>query len=256
MQAIDYEARRQVELIEGGGKVAQETRLFDSGNGTTRPMRSKEFAHDYRYFPDPDLLPLTLDADWVEEIRKTLPELPDEKKDRFMRDFGLPAYDAGVLVAERETAAYYESAVAGGKKGDAKIIANWVIGDLFAGLNRSGKSIVDSPVSAADLAGLVGLISDGTISGRIAKEVFEIMFETGRPAAAIVEEKGLRQVSDEGAIAAAVDQVLAGNADKLAEYKAGKDKLFGFFVGQVMKATGGKANPALVNELLKKKIGP
>jgi aspartyl-tRNA(Asn)/glutamyl-tRNA(Gln) amidotransferase subunit B len=256
MQAIDYEARRQVELIEGGGKVAQETRLFDSGNGTTRPMRSKEFAHDYRYFPDPDLLPLTLDADWVEEIRKTLPELPDEKKDRFMRDFGLPAYDAGVLVAERETAAYYESAVAAGKKGDAKVIANWVIGDLFAGLNRSGKSIVDSPVSAAGLAGLVGLISDGTISGRIAKEVFEIMFETGRPAAAIVEEKGLRQVSDEGAIAAAVDQVLAGNADKLAEYKAGKDKLFGFFVGQVMKATGGKANPALVNELLKKKIGP
>ncbi len=254
MQAIDYEARRQVELIESGGRVVQETRLFDSGNGTTRPMRSKEQAHDYRYFPDPDLLPLTLDPVWVEGIRCTLPELPDDKKERFMRDFGLSAYDAGVLVAEREIAAYYEAVLAGGKKRDPKIAANWVIGDLFAGLNRSGKSIVQSPVSAANLAGLLDLIVDGTISGRIAKEVFEIMFDTGRAAGEIVEEKGLRQVSDEGAIAAAIDTVLAANAGKVAEYKGGKDKLFGFFVGQVMKATGGKANPALVNELLKKKI--
>ena len=254
MQAIDYEARRQVALIESGGRVVQETRLFDSGNGTTRPMRSKEQAHDYRYFPDPDLLPLTLDPVWVEGIRRTLPELPDDKKERFMRDFGLSAYDAGVLVAEREIAAYYEAVLAGGKKRDPKIAANWVIGDLFAGLNRSGKSIVQSPVSAANFAGLLDLIVDGTISGRIAKEVFEIMFDTGRAAGEIVEEKGLRQVSDEGAIAAAIDTVLAENAGKVAEYKGGKDKLFGFFVGQVMKATGGKANPALVNELLKKKI--
>ncbi len=254
MQAIDYEARRQVELIESGGRVVQETRLFDSGNGTTRPMRSKEQAHDYRYFPDPDLLPLTLDPVWVEGIRRTLPELPDDKKERFMRDFGLSAYDAGVLVAEREIAAYYEAVLAGGKKRDPKIAANWVIGDLFAGLNRSGKSIVQSPVSAANFAGLLDLIVDGTISGRIAKEVFEIMFDTGRAAGEIVEEKGLRQVSDEGAIAAAIDTVRAANAGKVAEYKGGKDKLFGFFVGQVMKATGGKANPALVNELLKKKI--
>ena len=255
MLAIDYEARRQVELIEGGGRVVQETRLFDSGNGTTRPMRSKEHAHDYRYFPDPDLLPLILDPAWVEEIRRTLPELPDDKKERFMRDFGLSAYDAGVLVAEQEIAAYYESVVAaGGKKRDPKTAANWVIGDLFAGLNRSGKSIAQSPVSAESLAGLLDLIADGTISGRLAKEVFEIMFETGRPAGEIVEEKGLRQVSDEGAIASAIDKVLAENAGKVAEYKSGKDKLFGFFVGQVMKATGGKANPALVNELLKKKL--
>ena len=255
MQAIDYEARRQVELIEGGGRVVQETRLFDSGNGTTRPMRSKEHAHDYRYFPDPDLLPLILDPAWVEEIRRTLPELPDDKKERFMRDFGLSAYDAGVLVAEQEIAAYYEAVVAAGAgKRDPKTAANWVIGDLFAGLNRSGKSIAQSPVSAESLAGLLDLIADGTISGRLAKEVFEIMFETGRPAGEIVEEKGLRQVSDEGAIAAAIDKVLAENAGKVAEYKAGKDKLFGFFVGQVMKATGGKANPALVNELLKKKL--
>ena len=255
MQAIDYEARRQVELIEGGGRVVQETRLFDSGNGTTRPMRSKEHAHDYRYFPDPDLLPLILDPAWVEEIRRTLPELPDDKKERFMRDFGLSAYDAGVLVAEQEIAAYYEAVVAAGAgKRDPKTAATWVIGDLFAGLNRSGKSIAQSPVMAESLAGLLDLIADGTVSGRLAKEVFEIMFETGRPAGEIVEEKGLRQVSDEGAIAAAIDKVLAENAGKVAEYKAGKDKLFGFFVGQVMKATGGKANPALVNELLKKKL--
>jgi len=254
MQAIDYEARRQVELVEGGGKVVQETRLFDSGQGTTRPMRSKEYAHDYRYFPDPDLLPLTLDPDWVENIRASLPELPDDKKARFVRDFGLPAYDAGVLVSEREIADYYERVAASGTARDPKAAANWVIGDLFGALNRSGKDISDSPVSAPALAGLLDLIADGTISGRIAKEVFEIMFETGKGAAEIVEEKGMRQVSDEGAIAGAIDKVLGENADKVAEYKAGKDKLFGFFVGQVMRATGGKANPALVNEVLKKKL--
>ncbi len=251
MQAIDYEARRQVEVIEGGGKIAQETRLYDAGKGETRPMRSKEYAHDYRYFPDPDLLPLTLDPGWVEKIRQTLPELPDDKKERFMRDFGLSAYDAGVLVAERDTAGYYE-AVAKGR--DAKIAAHWVIGELFAALNRSGGDILKSPVPAPALGGLLDLMADGTISGRIAKEVFEIMFETGKPASAIVEEKGLRQVSDTGAIAAAIDEVLASNAGKVAEYRGGKDKLFGFFVGQVMRATGGKANPALVNELLKQKL--
>ncbi|MGB8274976.1 MAG: Asp-tRNA(Asn)/Glu-tRNA(Gln) amidotransferase subunit GatB, partial [Alphaproteobacteria bacterium] len=254
MQAIEYEARRQIEVIERGGAIHQETRLFDSGQGTTRPMRSKEYAHDYRYFPDPDLLPLTLDPAWVETIRKTLPELPDDKKARLMASHGLPAYDAGVLVAEKATADYFEAVVAAAK-GDAKLAANWVIGELFAALNRSGGSIEDSPVPAAALGGLLGLIVDGTISGRIAKEVFELMFETGKSAAAIVEEKGLRQVSDTGAIEAAVDQVLAGNADKVAEYKGGKEKLFGFFVGQVMKATGGKANPGVVNEVLKRKLG-
>ena len=251
MQAIEFEARRQVEVLEGGGQIRQETRLYDSGKGETRPMRSKEHAHDYRYFPDPDLLPLILDPNWVEDIKRTLPELPDDKKDRFIRDYGLPAYDAGVLVAERETAEFYES-VAKGR--DPKIAANWVTGDFFAALNRMGRGISDSPVSAAHLGGLVDLIGDGTISGRTAKEVFEMMLETGKTAAAIVEEKGLRQVSDEGAIAAAIDQVLAANPDKVAEFKGGKDKLFGFFVGQVMKATGGKANPAKVNELLKRKL--
>jgi aspartyl-tRNA(Asn)/glutamyl-tRNA(Gln) amidotransferase subunit B len=254
MQAIEYEARRQIEVIEGGGRITQETRLFDSGQGITRPMRSKEYAHDYRYFPDPDLLPLTLQADWVEKIRESLPELPDEKKARFVAEYGIPVYDAGVLVAEKATAAYFEAAVAAVPKAEAKTAANWVTGELFAALNRTGKAIGDSPVSAASLGGLICLIADGTISGRIAKEVFEMMFETGKEAAAIVEEQGLRQVSDEGAIDAAVVQVLEANADKVAEYKAGKDKLFGFFVGQVMKATGGKANPALVNEVLKRRL--
>ncbi len=251
MQAIEFEARRQVEVLEGGGQIRQETRLYDSGKGETRPMRSKEHAHDYRYFPDPDLLPLTLDPNWVEDIKRTLPELPDDKKDRFIRDYGLSAYDAGVLVAERETADFYEAVA---KNRDPKIAANWVTGDFFAALNRMGRGIANSPVSAAHLGGLVDLIGDGTISGRTAKEVFEMMLETGKTAAAIVEEKGLRQVSDEGAIAAAIDQVLAANPDKVTEFKGGKDKLFGFFVGQVMKATGGKANPAKVNGLLKRKL--
>jgi aspartyl-tRNA(Asn)/glutamyl-tRNA(Gln) amidotransferase subunit B len=250
-QAVEYEARRQVEVIEGGGTIRLETRLFDPGKGETRSMRSKEEAHDYRYFPDPDLVPLVLPEAMIEEIKQDLPELPDEKKTRFIGDYKLSPYDAGVLVAERESAAFFE-AVAKGR--DPKLASNWVTGDYFAALNRSGKSIADFTVSAAKLGGLIDLIADSTISGRIAKEVFEIMVETGKDAAAIVAEKGLRQVTDTGAIAASIDAVMAGNADKVAEYRSGKDKLFGFFVGQVMKATGGKANPAAVNELLKQKL--
>ena len=250
-QAIEYEARRQIEIIEDGGSIKQETRLYDPGKGETRSMRSKEHAHDYRYFPDPDLLPLVLDPNWVNEIKATLPELPDEKRARFSRDYGLSDYDAGVLVSEKETGAFYES-VAKGR--DAKLAANWVMGDLAGLLNKAGKGIADSPVSADALGGLIDLIADNTISGRIAKDVFAAMFETGKPAKAIVEEQGLRQVTDTGAIDAAIDDIMAKNADKVAEYRGGKDKLLGFFVGQVMKATGGKANPALLNERLKAKL--
>jgi aspartyl-tRNA(Asn)/glutamyl-tRNA(Gln) amidotransferase subunit B len=250
-QAIEYEARRQIELIEGGGTVRQETRLFDSGRGITRPMRSKEHAHDYRYFPDPDLLPLDLDPAWVEKLKATLPELPDAKKARLSNQYGLSAYDAGQLVVDRETADFYE-AVAKGR--DAKLAANWVISELFGALNRVGLDIARSPVTAPALGGLIDLMADGTISGRIAKDVFAEMVETGEAAAKIVEKKGLRQVTDTGAIEKVIDQVMIQQADKLAEYRAGKDKLFGFFVGQVMKATGGKANPAMLNELLKKKL--
>jgi len=250
-QAIEYEARRQVDVLESGGVVEQETRLWDTGKGITRSMRSKEEAHDYRYFPDPDLLPLKLDPAWVEEIRKTLPELPDEKKERFMREYGLKPYDALVLTAEKADADFFEK-VAKGR--DGKLAANWVTVELFGVLNRMGKSINESPVTAEALGGLIDLIGDNTISGRIAKEVFEEMVETGKPAAVIVEEKGLRQVTDAGAIEAAIDKVLSANADKVAEYKGGKEKLFGFFVGQVMKSTGGKANPEMVNELLRKKL--
>jgi aspartyl-tRNA(Asn)/glutamyl-tRNA(Gln) amidotransferase subunit B len=252
MQAIEYEARRQVELIEDGGTVDQETRLFDSGRGVTRSMRSKEHAHDYRYFPDPDLLPLVLDPKWVADVRAAMPELPDAKRERFVREFKLSPQDAGVLVAEKESAAFFET-VAKGRK-DPKLAANWVVGELFGALNREGKDITASPVSAPNLAGLLDLIENKTISGRIAKDVFAIMVETGKDAAAIVEEKGLKQVTDAGAIEAAVDQVIGGNAAKAAEYRAGKQALFGWFVGQVMKATGGKANPALVNEVLRKKL--
>jgi aspartyl-tRNA(Asn)/glutamyl-tRNA(Gln) amidotransferase subunit B len=251
MQAIEYEARRQIEVIEGGGEIRQETRLFDPGKATTRPMRSKEHAHDYRYFPDPDLLPLEIEAAWIEKVRGTMPELPDQKKARFIADYKLSPYDAGVLVAEQEAALFYET-VAKGR--DPKLASNWVTTELFGVLNRQNKAIQDSPVSAKALGGLVDLISDGTISGRIAKEVFEAMVETGKEAAAIVEEKGLRQVSDTGAIEKAIDEVMARNQDKVAEYRSGKEKLFGFFVGQTMKATGGKANPGVVNELLKKKL--
>jgi aspartyl-tRNA(Asn)/glutamyl-tRNA(Gln) amidotransferase subunit B len=251
MQAIDYEARRQIDIIEEGGRVEQQTRLFDAGREVTRPMRSKEEAHDYRYFPDPDLLPLVLDPDWVARLRAELPELPDAKKARFMLQHGLSVEDAAVLVAERETAQFYEQ-VARGR--DPKTAANWVMGDLFGALNRLGVDVERSPVSAEQLGGLIDLITEGTISGRLAKEVFAEMVASGTDPAAIVEAKGLRQVTDAGAIAAAVDAVLAANADKVGEYRAGRDKLYGFFVGQVMRATQGKANPALVNELLKKKL--
>lgn len=251
MAAIEHEAKRQVEIIEGGGTVDQETRLWDPNKGETRSLRSKEEAHDYRYFPDPDLLPLVLEDGFVERIATTLPELPDEKKARFMAEYGLSAYDAGVLVAEQAKAFFYERAAKGR---DPKLAANWVINELFGGLAKAGKEIEDSPVSAEQLGGLIDLIADNTISGRIAKDVFAEMMETGQDAAAIVEAKGLKQVTDTGAIEAVIDQVLAAQADKVAEYRSGKDKLFGFFVGQVMKATGGKANPALLNELLKTKL--
>ncbi|NUB06283.1 Asp-tRNA(Asn)/Glu-tRNA(Gln) amidotransferase subunit GatB [Azospirillum sp. Vi22] len=251
MQAIEYEARRQIEIIEEGGKIDQETRLWDTTKFVTRSMRSKEEAHDYRYFPDPDLLPLELDADWVEDIKKTLPELPDDKKARFISEYKLSPYDANVLVSEKARADFYE-AVAKGR--DPKLAANWVTGELFGYLNKAGKEIEESPVSAENLGGLIDLIADNTISGRIAKEVFEAMFETGEKPADIVEKKGLRQVTDTGAIESSIDAVLAANADKVAEFRSGKDKLFGFFVGQVMKATQGKANPALVNEILMTKL--
>jgi aspartyl-tRNA(Asn)/glutamyl-tRNA(Gln) amidotransferase subunit B len=250
-QAIEYEARRQIEVIEDGGSIKQETRLYDPNKGETRSMRSKEHAHDYRYFPDPDLLPLVLDPKWVSEIKATLPELPDEKRARFTKEYGLSDYDAGVLVSEKETGAFFES-VAKGR--DAKLAANWVMGDLAGLLNKAGKAIAESPVSADALGGLIDLIADNTISGRTAKDVFAEMFESGKPAKDIVEAKGLRQVTDTGAIDAAIDDIMAKNADKVAEYRGGKDKLFGFFVGQVMKATGGKANPALLNERLKAKL--
>ncbi|TWA74498.1 aspartyl/glutamyl-tRNA(Asn/Gln) amidotransferase subunit B [Azospirillum brasilense] len=251
MQAIEYEARRQIEIIEEGGKIDQETRLWDTTKFVTRSMRSKEEAHDYRYFPDPDLLPLELDAAWVEDIKKTLPELPDDKKARFISEYKLSPYDANVLVSEKARADFYE-AVAKGR--DPKLAANWVTGELFGYLNKAGKEIEESPVSAENLGGLIDLIADNTISGRIAKEVFEAMFETGEKPADIVEKKGLRQVTDTGAIESSIDAVLAANADKVAEFRSGKDKLFGFFVGQVMKATQGKANPALVNEILMAKL--
>ena len=250
-QAIEYEARRQIEILEEGGTITQETRLFDSGRGVTRTMRSKEDAHDYRYFPDPDLLSLDLDPAWVEKIKATLPELPDAKKARFIEDYGLSAYDAGVLVGDQETAAFYEE-VARGR--DAKLAANWLISELFGVLNKAGLEISASPVSAANLGGLVDLIADNTISGRIAKDVFAEMVTRGRPAGEIVEKKGLRQVTDTGAIESAIDQIMAQHADKVAEYRAGKEKLFGFFIGQIMKATAGKANPAMLNDLLKKKL--
>ncbi len=251
MQAVEAEARRQIEVWEGGGEVRQETRLFDTARGVTRSMRSKEDAHDYRYFPDPDLPPLVLDEAWVERLRAGLPELPDARRARYVQDFGLSPYDAHVLVLEKETAAFYE-AVAKGR--DPKQAANWVTGDFFAALNRLGLPIAQSPVSADNLGALLDLIADKTLSGKLAKEVLEAMFETGDAPAAIVEARGLRQVTDTGAIEAAVDAVLAANADKIAQYKAGKVTLFGFFVGQTMKAMQGKGNPALVNDVLKQRL--
>lgn len=253
MQAIEYEARRHVDVYESGGEISQETRQYDPSKGETRSMRSKEMAHDYRYFPDPDLLPLVFDDDYVAKIKATLPELPDEKKERFINDYGLTAYDAGVLVVERETSAYFED-VAKGR--DPKAAANWVISNLFGALNKKGASITDSPVTADNLGKLIDLITDNTISGRIAKDVFEIMVEEGKGPDAIVEEKGLKQITDTGPIEDAIDQVMADNPGKVEEYRGGKDKLIGWFVGQVMKQTGGKANPGMLNELLQKKLAP
>jgi aspartyl-tRNA(Asn)/glutamyl-tRNA(Gln) amidotransferase subunit B len=250
-QAVEAEAKRQIEVWEDGGTVMQETRLYDPGRGETRSMRSKEDAHDYRYFPDPDLLPLVLDEDWVENLRAGLPELPDAKRARFMAEYSIPFYDAGVLVAEQVIADFYET-VARGR--DGKLTSNWVIGDFFAGLNRTGHTIENSPVSAASLGKLLDLMADSTINGKIAKEVLEIMMDTGDDPGSIIDARGLRQVTDTGAIDAAVDAVLAANPDKLAEYKSGKEKLFGFFVGQIMKQMGGKGNPALVNTALTQKL--
>jgi aspartyl-tRNA(Asn)/glutamyl-tRNA(Gln) amidotransferase subunit B len=251
-QAIDYEARRQIELIEDGGAVAQETRLFDSRKGETRSMRSKEYAHDYRYFPDPDLLPLELDAEWVERIRKTLPELPDDKKARFVASYGLTPYEADVLAAERDTAEYFEAAAKGA---DAKSVAHWITGDLFSLLNRTGATLADCRIPPAHLGQLVALAASGAISGPIAKQVFQAMAETGKAPEDIVAEKGLRQVSDTSEIEVIVDRVLAANPKQADQYRAGDDKVAGWLVGQVMKASQGKANPKLVNEILRKKRG-
>jgi aspartyl-tRNA(Asn)/glutamyl-tRNA(Gln) amidotransferase subunit B len=252
-RAIEYEIDRQIALIESGGKVVQETRLYDPDKGETRSMRAKEEANDYRYFPDPDLLPLEIDAAFLETVRTTLPELPDAKKQRFMSDYGLNTYDAGVLTGSREMADYYE-AVVKASGGDPKIAANWVMGELSAALNASNKEITESPVTADMLAGMLKRMADNTISGKIAKEVFEAMWNGEGDADAIIEKKGLKQITDTGAIEKVIDDIIAANPDNVAAYRGGKDKLFGFFVGQVMKATGGKANPGQVNDLLKKKL--
>jgi aspartyl-tRNA(Asn)/glutamyl-tRNA(Gln) amidotransferase subunit B len=244
-QAIDHEAARQIEIIEDGGEIDQETRLYDPDRGETRSMRSKEDAHDYRYFPDPDLLPVDLDQGFVDQLKQTLPELPDQKKIRFIDDYGLSPYDASVLVAERETAEFYET-VAKGR--DAKLAANWVMSELFGRLNKA------APVSAEALGGLIDLIADDTISGRIAKDVFNEMFETGKDATSIVEEKGLKQITDTGEIEGIIDTIIADSPDNVAQYQGGNMKVIGWFVGQVMKASQGKANPKLVNELLRTKL--
>ena len=252
MQAIEYEAQRQVDLIESGGAVVQETRLFDANKMETRSMRSKEDAHDYRYFPDPDLLPVELDDAFLEECRASLPELPDAKRIRY-EAMGLTAYNAAVLTAEAETAFWFEDLLAEGV--DAKQGSNWLMSELFGALNKTGKTLDESPVNPKQAAELLGLVSDGTISGSISKQVFEIMLETGQAASAIVEEKGLKQTSDTGAIEAEIVKIMAANEDKVAEYRSGKDKLFGFFVGQTMKAMQGKANPQIINDLLKQALG-
>jgi aspartyl-tRNA(Asn)/glutamyl-tRNA(Gln) amidotransferase subunit B len=254
-KAIQFEVARQVELIESGGKVVQETRLYDSDKDETRSMRSKEEANDYRYFPDPDLLPVEIDASFIEAVRATLPELPDQKAARFARDFGLSTYDAGVLSASRELGAYFEAVVANLGASHAKLAANWVMGELSSALNRDSVDIEHSRVDPEQLTGLLKRIVDDTISGKIAKEVFEAMWSEGKGADAIIEAKGLRQITDAGAIESVIDAVIAANPKQLADFRSGKDKLFGFFVGQVMKATGGKANPAQLNDLLKTKLG-
>ena len=254
-KAIQYEVARQIELIQGGGKVVQETRLYDSDKNETRSMRSKEEANDYRYFPDPDLLPLVIEPAFIETVRATLPELPDAKAARFAADYGLSVYDAGVLASSREMAGFFEATVAKVGAANAKLAANWIMGDFSAFLNRDNLDIGAAPVSSDALAGLLARIADDTISGKIAKDVFEAMWAGEGNADAIIESKGLKQITDTGAIEQAIEACMSANPKQLADYRAGKDKLFGFFVGQVMKATGGKANPAQLNELLKKKLG-
>jgi aspartyl-tRNA(Asn)/glutamyl-tRNA(Gln) amidotransferase subunit B len=254
-KAINHEVQRQIELIESGGKVVQETRLYDADRDETRSMRTKEEANDYRYFPDPDLLPVVLEESYLEDLRAQLPELPDQKAARFQQQYGLPAYDAQVLTASREMAAFYE-AVAAAVPRDAKLAANWMMGDFAAALNKEGLEVAHSRLTAAQLGGLLARIADDTISGKLAKEVFEVMWADGSDADAVIEARGLKQITDSGAIGKVIDEIIAANPKQLADYRAGKDKLFGFFVGQAMKATGGKANPALLNELLKQKLAP
>jgi aspartyl-tRNA(Asn)/glutamyl-tRNA(Gln) amidotransferase subunit B len=251
-QAIEYEIGRQIEVIEDGGRIIQETRLFDPNSGTTRSMRGKEEAHDYRYFPDPDLVPLVISDDWVEDVRLSLPELPDLKRERYVRELGLSVYDAEVLTAGRELAEYFEACLL--LHPQVKTVANWVMGEVTRALNEDNRSITDCPIAPALLASLMKLVEKGTISGKIAKAVFDEMWKTGHPPDRIVEEKGLVQVSDSGAIEAIIDEVLAKEAGQVAEYRGGKEKVFGFFVGQVMRASKGKANPGLVNEILLKKL--
>ncbi|WP_298244764.1 Asp-tRNA(Asn)/Glu-tRNA(Gln) amidotransferase subunit GatB [uncultured Bradyrhizobium sp.] len=255
-QAIEYEARRQIEILEDGGQIEQETRRFDPNKGETRSMRSKEEAHDYRYFPDPDLLPLEFSQAFVDELKAKLPELPDQKKTRFVADLGLSAYDASVLVAERESAVFYETVLdkLGNRARDGKMAANWVINELFGRLNKEGRDITGSPVSAEQLSCIIDLIGEGTISGKIAKDLFEIVWQEGGDPRALVESRGMKQVTDLSAIEKVVDDIIAANPDKAAQVKD-KPQSLGWFVGQVMKASGGKANPQSVNDLLKSKLG-
>jgi aspartyl-tRNA(Asn)/glutamyl-tRNA(Gln) amidotransferase subunit B len=254
-KAINHEVQRQIDILEGGGKVVQETRLYDSDKDETRSMRSKEEANDYRYFPDPDLLPVVLDQAFISALRAKLPELPDQKAERFASQYGLSAYDAQVLTASREMAAFYES-VAAAVPSDAKLAANWVMGDYSAALNKDGLEVGASRLSAAQLGGLLLRIVDNTISGKLAKEVFEVMWADASDADVVIEARGLKQITDSGAIEKLIDEIIAANPKQLADYRSGKDKLFGFFVGQAMKQSGGKANPALLNDLLKKKLAP
>ena len=254
-KAINHEVQRQIDILESGGKVVQETRLYDADKDETRSMRSKEEANDYRYFPDPDLLPVVLDDAFIDGLRAKLPELPDQKAERFQRQYGLSAYDAQLLTASREMAAFYE-AVAAAVPTDAKLAANWVMGDFSAALNKDGLEVTASRLSAAQMGSLLGRIVDNTISGKLAKEVFEVMWADGSDADTVIEARGLKQITDAGAIGKLIDEIMAANPKQLADYRSGKDKLFGFFVGQAMKASGGKANPALLNELLKTKLAP
>ena len=251
-QAIEYEVERQAEVLEDGGRVIQETRLFDAGTGTTRSMRGKEEAHDYRYFPDPDLVPLVISPEWIERVREELPELPEAKLERFIREYGIPRYDAEVLTADQAMAGYFDACVQ--LHGDGKACANWVMGEIQRRLNDAGISIGASPVSPERLVGMLKRIDDNTISGKIAKTVFDEMWKSGKSADAIIEEQGLKQVTDTGAIETIIDEIIAANPGQVEEYRGGKEKVFGFFVGQIMKASKGKANPAAVNELLKQKL--